>query len=599
MQNTISTTAPITAVATAPTIELALQTVTATSTVTPIPHLRLVPNSQGANSAQSVKASMQAKNAIQQFALSAIRTDGNVRARIDVNPVVTAEYAKLMTEGVLFLPVVLFFDGNDHWLADGFYRVSAATSLERTQISAQIHQGSQRDAQLFAIAANNAHGERYTSKDKRHAVLTLLMDAEWNGWSNYQIARHCGVTEGTVRKYRETVPAPAQNTQTRRFLRGGKELEMNISNHAPKPTARLEPTLKLVPDMVIDPQVLDIAVSLPFIDDLTQISLLAALPASEQLEVVQSIERSQKGGRLKTMADAISDLRKKQEKAVKDAARQGRIEAALEAGMDDGFVCGDCTHVLPGLEPQSVRLLLADGPYGIGYQSRAFGAPERIANDATPEEALDIHRRMLESIEPAMMPDSHVMLFCDKKLEPEFRQLLLEAGYEYKDSLIWDKGDCGRPIPNQAFRRHERILWFTKGKPQLTASISDVLCFPRSNRSGNAPDTSHLTPKPVALLSELINAATVAGERVVDPFAGSASTLVAAKELGRGYFGVEMNPDWHAEGMARLLRAEVQPQASQETPILHLVPATTQLSKLTSEVGFCADTYQAGALSIA
>jgi hypothetical protein len=74
------------------TTELALQTATR------IPDLRLVPNSQGGRSAQLGEASsQQAKNTIQQVALSAIRTDGDTRARIDVNPVVTAEYASALT----------------------------------------------------------------------------------------------------------------------------------------------------------------------------------------------------------------------------------------------------------------------------------------------------------------------------------------------------------------------------------------------------------------------------------------------------------------------------------------------------------------------
>ncbi|MCV5180618.1 site-specific DNA-methyltransferase, partial [Escherichia coli] len=52
----------------------------------------------------------------------------------------------------------------------------------------------------------------------------------------------------------------------------------------------------------------------------------------------------------------------------------------------------------------------------------------------------------------------------------------------------------------------------------------------------------HPTQKPVSLMKALIELTTQEGQLVIDPFSGSGSTLVAAKELGRNYIGFEFNP---------------------------------------------------------
>jgi DNA modification methylase len=536
----------------------------------------------------------------QRIALTAIRLDGETRMRVDDNPFVADEYSRLMADNVCFPPVIVFQDEEQYWLADGFYRVAAARQLEREAIMALVKPGTRRDARLFAIAANTVHGSRYTTKDKRHAVLTLLADPEWRDWSNYQIARHCGVTEGTVRKYRDevAVPSATQNTQTRKYLRGGKTHTMNVGGLSmvraaktqipPIPpactaTTNSHTTTSASPSLQdLSSDVLDRARELSLVNDPAQVSALLAIAPHEQQQIVTLIADKKAA----TVAEAQLQLQRQREKDAKADAIKERTKQALAAGWDSHFVCGDCTQELSALEAQSVRLLLADGPYGVNFCNNnrvATPRSERISGDESLEEALDVHRRMLQAVEHAMMPDCHVMLFCDKRFEPEFRQLLCEAGYTFKDSLIWDKGDGGRPIKNQAYRRHERILWYTKGSPVMVEKIADVLCHRRPSREPNAFATNHPTPKSVSLMQELIRATTVVGERVVDPFAGSATTLAAAKSLGRCYFGVEEKTDWHAEGMARLLSVD---SPAQETTLavasascLSLIPAADSVNR--------------------
>lgn len=130
--------------------------------------------------------------------LSDIRIDGGTQPRTEINAGLVAEYAEAMAMGVTFPPIVVFFDGVDHWLADGFHRYHAAKRADWRDIGAEVHTGTQRDAVLFSVGANAAHGARRTPADKRKAVLTLLNDEEWCQWSKVEIARQCGVSTELV-----------------------------------------------------------------------------------------------------------------------------------------------------------------------------------------------------------------------------------------------------------------------------------------------------------------------------------------------------------------------------------------------------------------
>lgn len=128
-----------------------------------------------------------------------IRLDGGTQSRAAINEATVAEYAEAMADpDTVFPPVIVYFDGADYWLADGFHRVAAWARLGRTEIPAEIRQGDRRRAILHSVAANSAHGLRRTNDDKRRAVLTLLEDAEWSAWSDGKIARQCGVSQPFV-----------------------------------------------------------------------------------------------------------------------------------------------------------------------------------------------------------------------------------------------------------------------------------------------------------------------------------------------------------------------------------------------------------------
>lgn len=152
--------------------------------------------------------------------LADIIADPALQPRASMNLVTIAEYQEALDTGAQFPPVVAFFDGGKYWLADGFHRLEAARQLQHSVIRADVRDGGRREALLYSVGANATHGLQRSNADKRRAVLTLLRDAEWRGWSDHEIGRQCLVSAmfvGNVRKElaAEIGPRPAAVTAKR------------------------------------------------------------------------------------------------------------------------------------------------------------------------------------------------------------------------------------------------------------------------------------------------------------------------------------------------------------------------------------------------
>jgi hypothetical protein len=151
---------------------------------------------------------------------TAIRTDGGTQARITIDEETVSEYADAMRKGARFPAIICYYDGAEYWLADGFHRHKAHFQAHGTaeKIAAEVRQGTRRDAVLFAVGANSDHGLRRTHADKRNAVLTLLRDEDWTGWSDRQIAERTKTTHPFVgslrRKLAETTGNDYQSART-------------------------------------------------------------------------------------------------------------------------------------------------------------------------------------------------------------------------------------------------------------------------------------------------------------------------------------------------------------------------------------------------
>jgi uncharacterized ParB-like nuclease family protein len=134
-----------------------------------------------------------------------IRIDGGTQSRASLSESTIEEYVEAITNGATFPPVTIFHDDSSYWLSEGFHRFHAHERAGRESIACDIRQGTRRDAVLFAAGANAEHGLRRTNEDKRRAVMMLLGDDEWRGWSDREVARRCGVSPPFVSSLRLSV----------------------------------------------------------------------------------------------------------------------------------------------------------------------------------------------------------------------------------------------------------------------------------------------------------------------------------------------------------------------------------------------------------
>lgn len=160
--------------------------------------------------------------------MSKIRADADVQARANFSEATAEDYAELVRakiERANGHPVV-FHDGKDYWLADGFHWRRAHELTGCAHMLCEVKEGGKREAVLYSVGANDTHGLRRTAEDRRHAVLKLLKDAEWKEWSNRQIAEVCRVSEFMVRTRRHELSAIESQTPKEKpavkFKRGGK-----------------------------------------------------------------------------------------------------------------------------------------------------------------------------------------------------------------------------------------------------------------------------------------------------------------------------------------------------------------------------------------
>lgn len=187
---------------------------------------------------------------------------------------------------------------------------------------------------------------------------------------------------------------------------------------------------------------------------------------------------------------------------------------------------GDCTQVLRTLPSECVDLVVTDPPYFVRYKDRAGRS---IANDGDPGSVLgaftDLYR--------VLKPNTFCVSFYGWNSVSAFFDAWKSAGFKAVGHIVWHKGYSSRRGFLNA--RHEQAYVLAKGRPEKPARpLDDVQPW---EYSGNVV---HPTEKAVSVLKPLIQSFSQPGALVLDPFAGSGSTLVSAALTGRNYLGIEL-----------------------------------------------------------
>lgn len=217
----------------------------------------------------------------------------------------------------------------------------------------------------------------------------------------------------------------------------------------------------------------------------------------------------------------------------------------------------DSRDVLRQLPSNSVDLIVTDPPYGIGmYREGApvstskFAQTQGAMYDDNPKAIMDMLDETFMHAARCLKPDAHAYIFFHMtRYEPVYLMLRKHFGACEETPLIWLKQTTGIGDPNRNWiYSYEPCFWVNKGRMLVKPQPFNVLKYDTVSKK------IHSVEKPVALMRHLIEASAVQGELVLDPFAGSGSTLVAAAQCGCKFMGIEKHQDFWRSAVDRVSR---------------------------------------------
>lgn len=220
---------------------------------------------------------------------------------------------------------------------------------------------------------------------------------------------------------------------------------------------------------------------------------------------------------------------------------------------------GDCRNLLHEIEDNSVDAIFADPPYFLSNGGISVHSGKQVCVDkgdwdkgGTPEYIYDFNRRWLELCRPKLKDNGTIWISGTHHNIHIVMRCLQELGYKVLNTITWQKTD---PPPNLSCKYFnfstELIIWARKHEKkthkfnyetmkQLNGGtqMTDVWRIPAIS-SWEKLQGKHPTQKPLRLLYRIILASTNEGDLVLDPFAGSSTTGIAANLLGRRFIGIE------------------------------------------------------------
>ena len=206
----------------------------------------------------------------------------------------------------------------------------------------------------------------------------------------------------------------------------------------------------------------------------------------------------------------------------------------------------DCIETMERLieEENTFDLIITDPPYGINYKTnhrkdKNHDFCSTIEND----EDTEISRKALPLLYKLLKDGGAMYLFTQDSVLAETLNLVEESGFKLKNILVWDKGNWSAGDLKGAYgKRTEFIIYAVKGRHILnpigdTKRHNNILKFSRVVGKKQV----HQNQKPVDLLEFLIKKSSDEGDWVFDPFMGSGSTGVAASNIDRNFYGIELD----------------------------------------------------------
>lgn len=197
------------------------------------------------------------------------------------------------------------------------------------------------------------------------------------------------------------------------------------------------------------------------------------------------------------------------------------------------LINGDCREVLP--EIGEVDLVLTDPPYGVGFRYASFNDSDKASYARLMAEVLDVVQAM--GVPIAITPGI----------------AWLHAYPPPKGIFCWFKPGSVRRSQLGTLCEWEPVLFYGV-LPGRTRFGSDVIRLPDCANHAKDAARNHPCPKPLELYKQLIS--RFDAESICDPFSGSGTMILAAKQLGRRAIGIEIE-ERYCEIAANRLRQGV------------------------------------------
>jgi DNA modification methylase len=235
------------------------------------------------------------------------------------------------------------------------------------------------------------------------------------------------------------------------------------------------------------------------------------------------------------------------------------------------LVVGDSTDpdvLAEALDGETAEMVLTDPPYNVAYRGKTSEAMTIDNDDMTPEAFAEFLGKAMRAMYVHAAEGAPIYVFYATAEEIAFRQALVDAGWLYKQNLVWIKDRF--VLSRQDYHwQHEPILygwkpgaahkWFggftpttviddqkpikDMTKAELRAIVEQAYEQTTTIRADRpARNVDHPTAKPIVLLAKLLENSSRLGTLVLDPFGGSGATLIACDYLGRRAATVELDP---------------------------------------------------------
>ena len=256
--------------------------------------------------------------------------------------------------------------------------------------------------------------------------------------------------------------------------------------------------------------------------------------------------------------DRPSELQQKWSTAV---GQHWEVPSKTVPGRVHRLACGDSTdrEVVARLFDGAVASWMwTDPPYGVEYEGKT-GDALKIRNDGA--EGLPALLAAAFANADRVLAEGAPIYIAHPAgpLAVEFGCAFLGAGWHLHQTLVWVKNAMVLGHSDYHYR-HEPLLYGWKGsrskRPWFGGRDKDsVLAFDRP-----AASEEHPTMKPIELIAHCLRSSSASGSLGYEPFGGSGSTLLAAEQLGRLCYGIELDPRYAAVILERLAALGLEPR---------------------------------------